>query len=297
MTAWAGKSLSMICSTVVIAAIPSSGSINFPTPGSDHVAWIRISAGPLRYTDEHVLDVYRPRGDSTGIPVVVMIHGCCGDRADLGLMPAAVAMAGAVVFNADWSGVKPETNFREGYADVACAVSYAREHAHQYGGDPRRVTLFGWADGAMASAVVAAGGATTLKDPGCRARGKGGVPDGLVGVAGFYGWPLPPSPVFANDRAVEFVGGSPSTSPGLWRRASPYGWLASSLPRCATLIVGETDPLSADAVRYAEALQKTGHSVRLVVAPPTGDQTMLSLRTREGSITVRETIANAEHCH
>jgi acetyl esterase/lipase len=296
MTVRASKSLSILFSAVAIAATPSSASIQSTARDPDQGTWIEITAGSLRYTDEHVLDVYRPQDDSTDLPVVVMIHGCCGDRADLGVMPAAVAKAGTVVFNTDWSGVKPGTDFREGYAEVACAVRYAREHAEDYGGDPRSVTLFGWSDGAMAAAVVAAGGATTLNDRGCHAPPDGGIPDALVGVAGFYGWTLPVSPIFASDRAVEFVGGSPSTSPGLWRRASPYGWLASSLPRCATLIVGETDPLRADALRYAAALRKTGHSVRLVIAPPTGDQTMLTLRTREGTITIRETIANAEHC-
>jgi acetyl esterase/lipase len=257
--------------------------------------WVPIVSGDLTYTDGRLLDVYRPPGDSSNLPVVLMIHGCCGDRADLGHLPPAIAMAGAVVYNADWSGVKPGVTYRQAYAEVACAVGYARSTATRYGGDPRRVTLFGWSDGAMAAAVVAAGG-LSLSDPGCRSKRGPDRPDGLVGVAGYYGWTLPPEANLESDRAVAFVGGTHDEVPVAWEEATPHGWLAAAGPRCATLIVGATDPLAADARRYAAALRSSGHAVRLVVAPPSGDQSMLSIRTVEGRTTVRETVATADRC-
>ena len=85
-------------------------------------------------------------------------------------------------------------------------------------------------------------------------------------------------------------------APRAWHDATPYGWLRSALPNCVTLVVGITDPLVEDAKRYAAAVRGAGGEVRLVVAPSTGDQSMISPRVREGQITVREALAVGRSC-
>ena len=92
--------------------------------------------------------------------------------------------------NADWAGIKKAARFPDAYADVACAVRFARARAADFGGDPAAVTLLGWSDGAMASAVVAAAG-DQLDRSQCLYPSASSVPDALIGVAGFYGWTLP----------------------------------------------------------------------------------------------------------
>jgi acetyl esterase/lipase len=258
-------------------------------------AWVRITAEAVRYTMGLDQDVYRPTSAGARLPVVVMVHGCCGDRADLGSIPAAVAMAGAVVYNADWGGLRRGSRFPSAYAHVGCAVAYARATAPRYGGDSDRVTLLGWSDGALAAAVVSAGGWRWV-DPGCAVPNGRQSPDALVGVAGFYGWPLPVPTEYAGPRAVRFLGGTPASAPKAWTQATPYGWLGSPMPRCVTLLVGRTDPLAADARRYSDALSRWHHQVRLVVVTPAGDQGMLSPRTEEGLTTVHETVSTATHC-
>jgi acetyl esterase/lipase len=255
----------------------------------------RIAAGPLDYTDRRQLDVYPPPTPRPGRPVVVLVHACCGDRADFGRLAEAIASAGAVAMNADWAGIKPSARFPDAYADVACAVRFARARARDFGGNPNNVTLLGWSDGAMASAVVAAAGDQFAR-AGCRYPQPSGVPDAVVGVAGFYGWTLPPSEVYVNDRARAFLGGTPQTAARAWHDATAYGWLASPQPRCITLVVGATDALVADAERYAAALRGSGHVPRLVIAPAQGDQTMISSRTGEGRITVREAVSATSRC-
>jgi hypothetical protein len=162
-------------------------------------------------------------------------------------------------------------------------------------GIPDNVTLLGWSDGAMASAVVGAAG-DQFERAGCRYSLPSGVPDAVVGVAGFYGWTLPPSESYVNVRARAFLGRTPRTAARAWHDATAYGWLASPQPRCITLVVGATDALVADAERYASALRGSGHAPRLVIVPAQGDQTMISPRTGEGSTTVREAASATSGC-
>lgn len=240
-------------------------------------------------------DVLRPPGSGTGLPVVVLVHGCCGDRADLGTFATAVAGAGAVVLNADWSALRPGSQFEQAYQDVACAVLVAREHAAQFGGDPGRVTLVGWSDGAMAAMVVTAAG-DRFSPSGC-ASGPGSVrPDAVVGLSGFYGWPLPVEGAYVNPRSEAFLGGPPERAARNWREATAHGWLAASAPRCAGLLVGSDHVLAEQARRYAAALRSAGHRAHLVLVPPAGDQSLLSSRTAEGRAAVREVLTAVELC-
>jgi acetyl esterase/lipase len=254
-----------------------------------------IVAGPLTYARHRQLDVYGVPKRQRGRPVIVMVHACCGDRADLGMLSEAVAAEGAIVMNADWAGIKNHARFPDAYTDVACAVRFARARAADFGGDPADVTLLGWSDGAMASAVVAAAGEQFDRSQ-CVYPSASSVPDALIGVAGFYGWTLPVPPVYVNDRAQAFLGRTPQEAPRAWHDATPYGWLRSEFPNCVTLVVGVTDPLVENAKSYAAALRGAGHRVRLVVAPSEGDQSMISPRTREGRTTIREALSVGKPC-
>jgi acetyl esterase len=245
------------------------------------------------YATGRSLDVYRPRSAAGAVPVVVLVHGCCGDRSDLVKLAEATAAAGALVLNADWAGLAADARYPGAYEDVACAVRYARAAAGRYGGDPARVTLVGWSDGALVAAVVALAG-EHLDAGRCRAAATSPRPDALVGVGGYYGWRAPVPARLVGPRTVRFLGGTPATAAQAWRDATPYGWLRSTgRPVRTTLLVGEQDPLRADAAAFAAALRRAGHRVMLVVAPPAGDQSMISPRTAEGRTTVREILAAA----
>ena len=235
------------------------------------------------------LDVWSPLRRPRAAPVIVMVHSCCGDRADLGKLAEATAAAGAIVFNADWAGIRPGSRFPQAYDDIGCALAFAQVQAAQFGGDPERLALLGWGDGAMAAAVVAANPHDYLPAT-CTVRSPAAKPRALVGVAGFYGWPMPVPAQYANPRSNAFFGGNPRHAPRAWRVASPYTALTHAAA-CTTLLVGRTDPLLADASRYARALRRAHHRVRLVVAPNAGDQSMISPRSQEGRTTVREAIA------
>jgi acetyl esterase/lipase len=240
------------------------------------------------YADGAVLDVHRPSRPSDGpAPVVVLVHGCCGDRADLGKLAEALAAAGLLTFNADWAGIDADARFPGAYEEVACAVRFARARAASFGGDPERVVLAGWSDGALAATVVGQTG-DSFASARCREPDASARPDAVVGIAGFYGWPLPVPGRYVTPRAETFFGGSPSTVPDAWALATPYSSIASAARPTTVLLVGTTDPLLADARRYAAALIDAGRAVRLLAIPPGGDQVLISPRTTEGRTVVGE---------
>lgn len=244
----------------------------------------------VTYTPGLTLDVYAPTSRQRGpIPVVVMLHGCCGNRIDLGLLARATAAAGALVLNADWSGIRPD-GYPAAYQQAACAVRVGRMLAGRFGGDPGRIALLGWSDGAMIAAVVAESGD---RFPGpCLTDTGSSRPEALVGVAGFYGWPSDAAPPEEDSpRAVAFFGGTRRSAPDAWAAGNPYSVLGQNSRLTVRLVVGSTDPLLADNQAFAAARRATGLPVSLLTAPDTGDQTMLSTRTAEGRITVRETLA------
>lgn len=96
-----------------------------------------------------------PEGD--GHPIVVWIHGGAwrfGDKDNADEKPKAFNRRGYA-----WVGVEyrfvPEVTPREQAGDVARAVRWARDHAGDFGGDPRRIFLMGHSSGAHLAALTA----------------------------------------------------------------------------------------------------------------------------------------------
>jgi len=253
----------------------------------------------IRYTEAADLDVFRPAA-GRGLPVVVTLHGCCGSRSNLAPLAARLAENGTVVYNASWRGTDSAGGGYPGaYEDAACAVRFARATAGAYGGDPRRVALVGWSDGALVGAVTAAAGDDFAG--GCRAGGDAGtaeaVPDSFVALAGFFGWtPARDGTVGApwvNDRTTHFFGGSPADVPMHWSVGNPYTHLERRRLLPIRLVVGQDDPLLVDSQCFARAARAAGHPVGLVVAPGAGHQTVIAPRYTEGKLAVREILLAA----
>ncbi|OJW22019.1 MAG: hypothetical protein BGO49_14655 [Planctomycetales bacterium 71-10] len=101
------------------------------------------------------LNVDAPR-EGDGHPVVVWIHGGAwrfGDKDNVGGKPGAFNRRGYA-----WVGVEyrfvPEVTPREQAGDVARAVRWARDHAEEFGGDPKRIFLMGHSAGAHLAALT-----------------------------------------------------------------------------------------------------------------------------------------------
>lgn len=126
------------------------------------------------------LDVYAPTKPGSW-PVVAMIHGFSGSKADLSRLAIAVADRGAVVYVADYREQRPSTAAPE----LACLARFISATAEEYGGDPDRATLVGWSFGAMTGVVHALGGDGPLPAE-CTSQAESVVYDTFVGIAGAY---------------------------------------------------------------------------------------------------------------
>ena len=275
-----------------VVAVALVVALAAPASSARPAAGVRVHR-EVGYAAAATLDVYAPVGGH-GLPVLVLLHGCCGSRADLAQLALATARAGAVVFNAGWRSLADGGRFPAVYQQAACAVRVARADAARYGGDGRRVTLVGWSDGAMLAAVVANAGDDFGGD--CRAPGVSALPDALVGVGGFYGWPADRGAVparYVTPGTVRFFGGTPARAPAAWSAGNPYHHLGRNRRVAVTLLVAAGDPLADDNRQFLAALAATGHQAKLTVVPGTDPLTLISPRTDQGRTTIAEVLRTA----
>ena len=148
-----------------------------PEPGYDRIE-LAYGGHPRQR-----LDLYRPKGATGPLPVVVFFYGGgweAGDRAGYRFAALALVEQGFVVAVPDYR-VHPEVGFPAFLEDSAKAVAFVHAHAAKHGGDPRRLFLMGHSAGAYNAAMLAL-------DP--RPLAAEGVPaaaiSGMVGLAGPY---------------------------------------------------------------------------------------------------------------
>ncbi len=132
----------------------------------------RYGPGPRQ-----AVDLYLPDGAAGPVPAVVFFYGGGweeGARRDYRFVGAALAARGIMVVLPDYR-LYPEVTQPGFMADGAAALSWARDHAHDFGADPARMFLLGHSAGAYIAAMLAL-------DP-----QWGGAPlAGVIGLAGPY---------------------------------------------------------------------------------------------------------------
>jgi acetyl esterase len=112
---------------------------------------------------DHRLDVLRPRGAETPLPVYVYFHGggwTSGDKAPLTRYCASQARAGEghdgmVVVNVNYRRA-PRFRMEHMLQDANAALAWVHEHIPALGGDPDRIVLGGDSAGGQISALLAA---------------------------------------------------------------------------------------------------------------------------------------------
>ena len=152
-------------------------------------------------------------------PIVVMIPGGPlppGNRETLWPLARYVAGRGAVVFTADYrSSPEYAGGYPMTFADVACAIRFARSKGADLGGDPARVTLVAHSFGGFPAAVLTLGSRDYATDhTACLSQTGDGRPDALAGIAGIYTLDR-----IGQDFLATFLGGDRSTAPAAWSAA------------------------------------------------------------------------------
>ena len=185
-----------------------------------------------------------------------------GNRGYLWELARIVASRGAVVFTADYrsspayGGGYPAT-----FADVACAVRFARQKAPELGGDAGRVTLVGHSFGGFPAAVVALSAHDFATDePACLASRGDGHPDALAGIAGVYTLDR-----IGQDFLATFFGGDRASAPDAWA-AGDVTALVRQTGRPAPpvrLLAGTSDPVAPPTTmaEFADLLRAAGYDV------------------------------------
>jgi hypothetical protein len=204
-----------------------ASSLLLATSASAH-GWLAPAYSPEQYAERATLDLYRQPVRSR--EVVVLVHGCCGDRRDTAELARALARSGAVVLNPDVRPFGAGGGWPATYVDVVCAVAAARHVADSIGSH-LPVTLIGWSDGALVAAAVTLGWESISSDAvRCRWAVPQHGPDRLIGLNGHYGWSgdLSNAPVTA--ATIAWFDGAPAVVPEHWRRGNPGWWAARAEP-------------------------------------------------------------------
>jgi acetyl esterase/lipase len=113
-----------------------------------------LSYGPheKQHIDIHVTKAGRT---STPAPVIVVFHGgglVAGSRTATANVADYFASIGYVGVNGGYR-LAPGAPWPEGARDVGAAVTWLREHAGEYGGDPSRIYVIGISTGALHAAT------------------------------------------------------------------------------------------------------------------------------------------------
>ncbi len=125
------------------------------------------------------LDIYRPAGEATGLPVVYFSYGGgweSGEKGEYSFVGRALAARGYLTVIADYRLV-PDVVFPDFVADNGLAVQWTREQIGTYGGDAGRMVLMGHSAGAYNVMMLALDARFALEMSDVR---------GIVGLSGPY---------------------------------------------------------------------------------------------------------------
>ena len=208
-------------------------------------------------TDGHQsLDVHVPKTTSAGgAPVMVFVHGGAwdaGSKEDYRFVGAALATRGYVAVVPGYR-IYPKVRFPLFVEDAAQAVAWARTHAAEYGGDPRRLFLMGHSAGAHIVMLLA------LDEHYLQAAGMSSSDlRGVIGLSGPYDF-YPFSSGFQH--AVFDFGGDPLLT-------QPIHFVRGNAPPIL-LLYGSADKVvdPQNSARLADALRSAGSPVTIKVYP------------------------------
>jgi len=206
-----------------------------------------------------------PRDHDAPLPVVVYLHGggfvVMSPQSHAKLTKQIALGVDAIVISADYR-LSPETPHPGPLDDCVAAFRWARQHAAELGGDPKRIAVGGDSAGgnlaaAMTLRLLAEGDAPpeavllicawldlAMETPSCFALG-------------------PDDPVI-DDAVMDFFRRSYAPDAAIWREplVSPLRADLSMFPPTC-VVVGQLDPLCDDGVRFAEKLRAAGRDVAL----------------------------------
>lgn len=197
------------------------------------------------------LDVYSPT-DVGSAPVAVFFYGGSwqsGDKQTYRFVASALAARGIVTIVPDYR-LYPEVHYQGFLSDGAKAVRWAKDHAHEYGGDPSKLFLIGHSAGAYIAAMLA------LDDEWLGKEGLSAGRDlkGFVGISGPYDF-LP-----SNDKKIAAIFSTAMTQ----ALSQPVSFANGRHPPVLLLHgTGDSIVYPKNSTELAENLQRSGTPVQI----------------------------------
>ncbi|MEE8491105.1 MAG: alpha/beta hydrolase [Acidimicrobiia bacterium] len=179
-----------------------------------------------------LLDIHRPGGDQSGLPVLLQIHGggwMRGHRErESRPLIHRMAAAGWVCASMDYR-LSPAATFPDHLIDVKLAISWLRANEAEHGGDSSFVALSGGSAGAHLAGLAALTPDDLAYQPGFASADTSvqacvtfyGIHDLLDRNRIRYPWP------FVESRVMKV---SPDADPEAWNRASPLTQVGPHAP-------------------------------------------------------------------
>lgn len=214
-----------------------------------------------RFGDATTLDVFLPAGGGPA-PAVVLFHAgafTSGDKSEYHAAAERLALSGHVAVTVNHR-LAPGAPFPAAIQDAACAFSFLRAHAEDYGIEPERMAAVGYDSGAHLAAMLGVAAGAPDVAPDCEA-GATGPPAAVVASAGFYDLTR-----LAGERGIEpYVGAPLDEAEDLYAAASPALRAGAGAPPFL-LVHGDFDfvvpPDQSKIMR--DALMEQGNDVRLL---------------------------------
>jgi acetyl esterase len=222
------------------------------------VAEVRDVVIPRAGADDLTVRVYRPAGDGP-LPIAVWAHGGSWVRGDVEASDRAWRLvaneSGCIVVGVEYA-LAPESPFPGPLEDVYDAAVWARDHAEEIGGDPRRLIIGGESSGGGVAAGVA-----------LLARERGGpefaqqvlIVPLLDATLSSPSWQELGEDYMLTRPQLEWALGlyAPGVDPSDGLLSPALADDLSGLPP-ALIVTGEYDPLRDDGERYAQRLEAAG---------------------------------------
>ncbi|GII26437.1 alpha/beta hydrolase [Planosporangium mesophilum] len=224
------------------------------------------------------LSIYRPAGSSAGsrAPVLFYIHGggwIYGTRDDRSADLRWFADQGWLTISVDYTLSSANRHLWDvTQGQIGCGLAWVAQNAHQYGGDPNRLSITGDSAGGNLAINTAYMAATKTLPSSC-----GGPTPTVDAVSAVYP-AVDPADVYHNDDAAlgsaaryltrAYTGGSPQQFPDRYKSVSSAAHLSDATPP-TLILVGEADHLvpPQGTYRFAEQAKNRGVDLKLVRVP------------------------------
>ncbi len=226
------------------------------------VEWLR----DIPYGDAHSrqrLDIYRPRGDVRGAPVLLQIHGgawVIGDKREQALPLIHFLVARGWVVVATNYRLSPAHRFPTHLIDCKRALAWTREHIGGYGGDAGFVAVTGGSAGGHLATLVALTANRADLQPGFESADTSVA--ACVPFYGVYDFVDRHKLQGSGELVVDWLArtvmpGPPAQDPALWDLASPITQLHGAAPPFFVLHGTHDSLASVDtARRFTEELRR-----------------------------------------